>query len=173
MNALRLSSSLPLRATRAAWSTRSLATASTVAPTSSGQSVIPLSNVEAQWKHLSPDERAEVHKQLEDIQKRDWKTLSIDEKKAAYYVSFGPHGPRAPIDPPGSGIKVFLGTLGLVGVSGILFLTLRAYAAPPPRTLTKEWQEASNEKALEEKQDPITGITSEGYKGTGHVTFTK
>ena len=28
----------------------------------------------------------------------------------------------------------------------------------PPATMTKEWQEASNEKALEEKQNPITGL---------------
>ena len=31
-------------------------------------------------------------------------------------------------------------------------------AAPPPKTLTKEWQEASNERAREMKIDPITGL---------------
>lgn len=45
-------------------------------------SVIPLSNVEAQWERLSQEEQLAVHQQLEEIQKRDWKTLSIDEKKA-------------------------------------------------------------------------------------------
>ncbi len=45
-------------------------------------SVIPLSNVEAQWERLSSEEKLSVHQQLEDIQKKDWKTLSLDEKKA-------------------------------------------------------------------------------------------
>lgn len=44
--------------------------------------VIPLSNVEAQWEKLSKTEQASVHQQLEELQKRDWKSLSIDEKKA-------------------------------------------------------------------------------------------
>jgi hypothetical protein len=94
----------------------------------------------------------------------------------AYYVAFGPHGPRTPISPPGTVIKTLLGTLGLLGVSGILFFVIRAQgmlkqvpvafvpiltrsalAAPPPPSLTKEWQEASNERAIEQKANPITG----------------
>jgi hypothetical protein len=39
----------------------------------------------------------------------------------------------------------------------------------PVKTMTKEWQEASNEIALEQKQNPITGIASDNYKGKGHV----
>lgn len=45
-------------------------------------SAIPLSNVEAQWERLSSEEQLSVHQQLEDVQKRDWKSLSVDEKKA-------------------------------------------------------------------------------------------
>lgn len=83
----RLSSVCPRRG---ALQSRALtATASSVhaaAPSSataaSAQSVIPLSNVEAQWENLSQDEQLAVHQQLEEIQKKDWKTLSIDEKKA-------------------------------------------------------------------------------------------
>lgn len=111
-----------------------------------------------------------VHSQLEVLQKKDWKTLSIDEKKAAYYVAFGPHGPRAPVSPPGQNFKVFLATMGLIGVAGIIYAVIRSYAPPPPRTLTKEWQEASNKRAIEQKMNPITGISSEGYKGKGFVT---
>ena len=62
-------------------------------------------------------------------------------------------------------------------------------APPPPRTISKEWEEASNERALEANLDPITGenphppyrcptaaltlasgISSEGYSGKGFVT---
>ena len=52
------------------------------AATTSASAVIPLSNVEAQWENLSQQEQLTVHQQLEELQKRDWKTLSLDEKKA-------------------------------------------------------------------------------------------
>lgn len=35
--------------------------------------------------------------------------------------------------------------------------------------MTKEYQEQMNKRALEEKLNPITGISSEGYKGRGFV----
>ncbi|KAL4064810.1 cytochrome c oxidase subunit IV-domain-containing protein [Scleroderma yunnanense] len=136
---------------------------------SSAQSVIPLSNVEAQWEKMSKSEQTLVHRQLEELQKKDWKLLSIDEKKAAYYVAFGPHGPRASVSPPGQGFKIFLATTGLVGVAAAIYFSIRSFAPPPPKTLTREWQEASNERAHEAKLDPITGISSEGYSGKGFV----
>lgn len=55
------------------------------APSTSSASVIPLSNVEAQWDRLSSEEQLAVHQQLEEVQKKDWKTLSLDEKKAGAY----------------------------------------------------------------------------------------
>lgn len=63
---------------------------------------------------------------------------------AAYWIAFGPHGPRA-LPPPDEGKKVFLYTAIGVGVSLALFATLRAFAKPAPYTMTKEWQEATNE----------------------------
>ncbi|KAG1863590.1 COX4, subunit IV of cytochrome c oxidase [Suillus subalutaceus] len=141
----------------------------TSGPSSVTASVIPLSNVEAQWENMSKSEQAVVHRQLEELQKKDWKTLSMDEKKAAYYVAFGPHGPRAPVSPPGQGLKVFLCTMGLVGAAGLLSLAIRSQSPPPPRTLTREWEEATNERAREQKSNPITGISSEGYSGKGFV----
>ncbi|KAI0780475.1 cytochrome c oxidase subunit IV family, partial [Trametes elegans] len=132
--------------------------------------VIPLSNVEALWERLSADEQATIHQQLEEIQKRDWKTLTVDEKKAAYYVAFGPHGPRAPIDPPGSVPKIVLGVAGLLATAGALFYGIRASAPAPPKTINKEWEEATNERARELKINPISGVSSEGYSGPGYVT---
>ena len=38
----------------------------------------------------------------------------------AYYVAFGPHGPRAPTSQPGDNLKIFLATMGLVGVAAVL-----------------------------------------------------
>jgi cytochrome c oxidase subunit 4 len=45
-------------------------------------------------------------------------------------VAFGPHGPRAPTSAPGDGVKIFLGTAGLVGVAGVLFLILQHFGKP-------------------------------------------
>ena len=44
----------------------------------------------------------------------------------AYYVSFGPHGPRAPINPPGTTPKIFAAVTALIGVAGLLFVTIRS-----------------------------------------------
>lgn len=56
--------------------------ASTTTHTSAASSIIPVSNIEAQWETLNTKEQTEVYEQLLEAQKRDWKTLSIDEKKA-------------------------------------------------------------------------------------------
>ena len=59
------------------------------APTQAAPSVVvSLSNVEAQWEKLSSEEQLAVHQQLEGLQKKDWKTLSIDEKKAGELLDF-------------------------------------------------------------------------------------
>ncbi len=62
----------------------------------------------------------------------------------AYWIAFGPHGPRA-LPPPGEGKKVALyTTFGLIA-SFIAFAAIRAFAGPAPASMTKEWQEATNE----------------------------
>ena len=62
----------------------SSSSSSSAAPsvTSSRVAPIPLSNVEALWTKLSGDEKVAVHEKLEALQLKDWKTLSVDEKKA-------------------------------------------------------------------------------------------
>jgi cytochrome c oxidase subunit 4 len=47
--------------------------------------VIPLSNIEAQWESLSAGEQQQVYVQLEEVMKNDWKTVSLDSKKAGMY----------------------------------------------------------------------------------------
>ena len=38
---------------------------------------------------MSKEDQITVHRQLEALQKKDWKTLSVDEKKAgAFFLSF-------------------------------------------------------------------------------------
>jgi cytochrome c oxidase subunit 4 len=63
--------------------------------------------------------------------------------------------------------------MGLVGVATVIAAIVHKSAPPPPKTLTKEWEEATNERAREMKINPISGISSEGYSGKGFVQSSK
>ena len=75
-----------------------------------------------------------------------------------------------------------------VGVSFVIFLLIRTQARPAPGTMNKEYQEMTNEylkvpQALQpqlmhlltcllaqaQNTEPISGVSSEGYKGKGQV----
>ncbi|KAG8865202.1 Cytochrome c oxidase subunit 5A [Tulasnella sp. 330] len=155
--------SVPLPATFG----RSLATATT----SSHSSMIPVSNIEAQWATLSNKEQMEVYEQLLEVQKKDWKSMSLDEKKAAYYISFGPHGPRKPVDAPGAQWKIVALTTIIIGAGVGVFALIRSNAPPASKTMSKEWQRVQNEKAREELSNPLSGIASEGYTGKGYESL--
>lgn len=177
--ALRLAARQRLSTTTIAASRRCLATAAAshaeltssagASPAARRVAPVSLANIEAQWNGLSAEEQAAVHDALESVQAKDWKELSVDEKKAAYYVAFGPHGSRAPISHPGDSLKLWASVAALVAAAGLLAIGVRQFANGPAPTMTKEWQEATNERALEMKLDPITGLASEGYKGKGFV----
>lgn len=62
----------------------------------------------------------------------------------AYWIAFGPHGPRS-LPPPDEGKKVALGVAVGILASLALFSTSRLFAKPAPHTMNKEWQEAANE----------------------------
>ena len=66
---------------------------------------------------------------------------------SAYWIAFGAHGPRSPVSPKGEGLKIFAKVLQLLLASFALVAVIRYFAKPAPRTLSKEWQEASNEYA--------------------------
>jgi len=63
---------------------------------------------------------------------------------AAYYIAFGEHGPRAQT-PPGEGLKVFAYTMIGVAASFGVFTFVRFFARGDAKTMTKEYQEATNE----------------------------
>ncbi|KAI9257889.1 cytochrome c oxidase subunit IV [Sporodiniella umbellata] len=132
-------------------------------------STVSVRNLEARWKTLSIAEQNTIAKQLEEAQKGDWKALSIDDKKAAYFIAFGAHGPREPITKPGHGAKVFAGVSGVLAVSGALFYAMRVGGQETPKTINREWEQATNEYLKSQNSNPVTGISSEGYKGTGYV----
>ncbi|KAG2201177.1 hypothetical protein INT46_001144 [Mucor plumbeus] len=130
---------------------------------------VAVQNIETRWKTLSTAEQNTIAKQLEEAQKGDWKSLSLDEKKAAYYIAFGAHGPREPLTKPGHGMKVFGGVAGVLAASGALFYAIRIGGQETPHTVSKEWEEKTNEYLKSQNSNPISGISSEGYKGDGYV----
>ncbi|QSZ32686.1 hypothetical protein DSL72_002265 [Monilinia vaccinii-corymbosi] len=127
-----------------------------------------LADIEKRWEGMPPQEQAELWMSLRDRMKTNWAELTLQEKKAAYYIAFGAHGPRAQT-PPGEGWKVFGYTLSGVGISLALFLFIRMFAKGSPSTMNKEWQEATNEYLKAQNSEPISGLSSEGYSGPGHV----
>jgi len=119
-----------------------------------------LANIEKRWEDMPPQEQADLWMTLRDRMKVDWNELTLQEKKAAYWIAFGPHGPRA-LPPPGETRKVVLYTFLGIAASGALFWVTRHFASKEtPRTMTKEWQEASEEYLKAQGSEPITG-----YKG--------
>jgi len=117
---------------------------------------------------MPPQEQAELWMALRDRMTKSWQELTIQEKKAAYWIAFGPHGPRAG-SPPGENMKVFTGVMLGLGATTVLWIIIRMSAKGDPATMTKEYQEATNEYLKSQNSEPITGISSENYKGPGYV----
>ncbi|OTB04529.1 hypothetical protein M426DRAFT_320648 [Hypoxylon sp. CI-4A] len=127
-----------------------------------------LANIEKRWEGLPQTEQAELWMALRDRMKENWAELTVAEKKAAYWIAFGPHGPRA-VPPPDEGRKIALYTAVGVLTSFVIFATMRSFAGPAPSTMNREWQEASNEFLKNQRAEPLTGYSSEGYSGKGMV----
>ncbi|KAI0181786.1 cytochrome c oxidase subunit IV [Hypoxylon sp. FL1284] len=127
-----------------------------------------LANIEKRWEGMPQTEQAELWMSLRDRMKENWAELTVQEKKAAYWIAFGAHGPRAAA-PPDEGRKVALYTALGIFVSFVAFSTMRMFAGPSPDTMSREWQEASNEYLKEQRAEPLTGVGREGYSGKGMV----
>ncbi|CAN6658672.1 cytochrome c oxidase subunit 5A, mitochondrial [Trichomonascus vanleenenianus] len=116
-----------------------------------------LMNLEVRWEGMSQEERDDIVAQLAERQKGSWKDLTVAEKRAAWYISYGPWGPRRPIHAPGSGKKIALGIVGIIIAAAGVFGFARLVSAGMPHTMSKEWQEASNEILKENKANPFSG----------------
>lgn len=127
-----------------------------------------LVHIEKRWEAMQPEEQAELWMELRDRMKLDWQEMTWQEKKAAYWIAFGPHGPRA-VTPPGENWLVFKYTMLGVAAGVAIFAILRQFAKEKPKTMTREWQEMTNEYLRSQNVEPITGLSSEGYKGEGMV----
>lgn len=62
----------------------------------------------------------------------------------AYWIAFGPHGPRA-LPPPGENFEIFKYTMVGIGVSVVLFMIIRMFARGDPKTMNEQYQRMTNE----------------------------
>ncbi|KAL1930515.1 hypothetical protein VTP01DRAFT_10677 [Rhizomucor pusillus] len=129
---------------------------------------ISLQDIEPKWQTLPQAERDAVYKHLDELQTQDWKTLLAEEKRAAYFVAFGPHGPRRPLTQPGHLWRVLAGVSGALAISSGIMYATRVGGAENPKTMSPEWREKTNEYLRSQNSNPITGISSKGYKGKGY-----
>lgn len=61
-----------------------------------------LDNIEKRWNKMDQMDQEDVIMYLQYKEKGDWKELSDVEKKAIWYINYGPWGPRSsPKDDPG------------------------------------------------------------------------
>lgn len=116
-------------------------------------------NLESRWEKMTVEEQEDIISQLVERQKGSWKELTPQEKRAAWYISYGSWGPRKPVHPEGEGAKILYGVAGVVAVAGILFGVARLFSEGLGPTMTREWQEASDEILKENNANPFRGYS--------------
>ena len=63
---------------------------------------------------------------------------------SAYWIAFGPHGPRS-LPPPGENLFILKWVSISIGAALILFWASRELARPAPKTMNAQYQEMTNE----------------------------
>jgi len=93
-------------------------------------------------------------------EKGDWKSLSLDDKKALYRASF--RQTYAEFQAATGEWKVIVGFILLaISTTGLTFALVKHFVLPPmPETITREWQEAQVERMVRQRQGPVDGISS-------------
>lgn len=129
-----------------------------------------LMNLDQRWETMGEEERSDIIGQLSQRQLGDWKELTDAEKKAAWYISYGAWGPRKPIHPQGEVKKITTGVLAIIAVAGAIFATSRYLSEGLPHTMSREWQEATNERLKEKNVNPFSGFNMVQSRSKGLPT---
>lgn len=116
-------------------------------------------NLESRWEKMTVEEQEDIISQLVERQKGPWQELTINEKRAAYYISYGTWGPRKPIHPEGEVTKITLGIFGLLAFAGSVFAGIRFMSEGLGPTMNREWQEAADEILKENNANPFYGYS--------------
>ncbi len=117
-------------------------------------STISLSQLHLQWKSLDQNTKKATLAHLDELQKQPWSKLTSVQKKAIYYSQFGAHGKRTEL-PKGHYMKVFLGTMGILGLAGIISMGIQSTYTLPETMTNPEWAEKQKDYAIVQNADPI------------------
>lgn len=103
----------------------------------------------------------------DELQAGDWRNMSLEEKKAAHFLAWGPVAEANTEFRQAVGIRVALILAGVFGA----YMALRAFFRSRKElpTLEPEWVEASRERMIHERMNPYTGesahlFTKDGIK---------
>jgi len=97
---------------------------------------------------------------LKTKEQGDWKSLSLDEKKALYRLSFDKSYSEMRA-PTGEWKYLIGGVCGLLAVSIFFYGLQKKFVAPPlPQTMSAEWQQEQMKYNIAIRNNPITGIGS-------------
>ncbi|KAJ3116881.1 Cytochrome c oxidase subunit 5A [Phlyctochytrium bullatum] len=143
---------------------RAARTVVTHAQRRAASSVTPaaLTQLETRWAKLPEAEQGAIADKLALAQKGDWKNLTLDEKRAAYFVAYGPYGARNPQD-PALKLSVTAWTGFFVLVAAGLWQWWETQK-PKVATTSPEWVEERKKQQIEGKQNPFKGPYSVARK---------
>ncbi|CAI9715883.1 cytochrome c oxidase subunit 4 isoform 1, mitochondrial-like [Octopus vulgaris] len=98
---------------------------------------------------------------LLDKQAADWKTLTLQEKKDLYRISFCQTYAEMHA-PTGDWKRIISFFLMSCSLTGWIIIWMKLYVYPPvPHSLTQEWQDAMLEKMIAQRVNPIEGVSSQ------------
>ncbi|KAJ3400845.1 hypothetical protein CcCBS67573_g08064 [Chytriomyces confervae] len=125
-------------------------------------SAASIAGLESRWGKLPEAEQGAIADRLAVAEKGDWKNMSLEEKRASYYIAYGEHGARNPKDPNL--------TKAVMAYSSVFVLVAFGMYAwwqtqkPVVRTMTPEWKAAEDARAIELQQNPFQGAYADELK---------
>ncbi|KAI9336801.1 cytochrome c oxidase subunit IV family [Obelidium mucronatum] len=125
-----------------------------------------LAAIETRWGKLPEAEQGAIADRLAAAEKGDWKALSLDEKRAAYFIAYGAHGARNPKD-PNLTKAVFAWSSVFIVLAGGMYAWWETQK-PVLRTMTPEWKAAEDARAIELQQNPFHGAYAAERKKNGN-----
>ncbi|KAK9378547.1 uncharacterized protein V2V93DRAFT_375947 [Kockiozyma suomiensis] len=141
--------------------TRANSTATPAAPASHAIATPLISNLPARWESLPVEEQVDLTVKIWERQKLSWSELTQDEKRASFYISYGPWGPRKPMHEPYDNYKILGGTIIGLAASVAAFAFARSFGGPEPVSLNRQWQEATDERFNTGLVEPFRGKWSQ------------
>lgn len=118
-----------------------------------------IGGIEQRFPAMAKADQSSIVESLAQRQLGSWTELTKDEKRAIWFVHYGPYGPRKPLYTTEDKIWIARTVALSLVFCGVLYAYLRSLAAPAPKTMTREWQEASDEYLKSKNAEPFSGYS--------------